>query len=170
MAPRVASAAVRALRRAAHTFAFPPPAVTALPVDGATELFPVRRVFCVGRNYAAVRRGRQARRRCEAATARLRDFAWLHLRCCELTRRNARSTRARWAATRTASRRFFSASPRTRWWQRRPQAACCCASPLLRPTCTTRWSRRVAYPYCCVALSALTRVAGGGAGPRRGQH
>jgi 2-keto-4-pentenoate hydratase/2-oxohepta-3-ene-1,7-dioic acid hydratase in catechol pathway len=52
MAPRVAA---RLLRRAASTYAFPPPAVTALPVDGAQELFPVRRVFCVGRNYAAVR-------------------------------------------------------------------------------------------------------------------
>jgi 2-keto-4-pentenoate hydratase/2-oxohepta-3-ene-1,7-dioic acid hydratase in catechol pathway len=72
MAPRVAAAAVRALRRAAHSYAFPPPAVTALPVDGANQLFPVRRVFCVGRNYAAVRRRRQARRplrACDRAAA-----------------------------------------------------------------------------------------------------
>jgi len=30
-----------------------PPAVTALPVRGARGRFPVRRVYCVGRNYAA---------------------------------------------------------------------------------------------------------------------
>jgi fumarylpyruvate hydrolase len=29
------------------------PAVTALPVAGETGLFPVRRVYCIGRNYAA---------------------------------------------------------------------------------------------------------------------
>ncbi|CAN7415605.1 fumarylacetoacetate hydrolase family protein [Acidovorax sp. LjRoot118] len=32
-------------------FAFPPPAATALPVAGSSSLFPVGRVFCIGRNY-----------------------------------------------------------------------------------------------------------------------
>ena len=60
MAPRPAAAALRRLRRLAHTYAFPPLPVAALPVDGAAALFPVRRVFCVGRNYAAVRASRCA--------------------------------------------------------------------------------------------------------------
>ncbi|MFO0157414.1 MAG: fumarylacetoacetate hydrolase family protein, partial [bacterium] len=30
-----------------------PPPVAALPVVGSSELFPLRRVYCVGRNYAA---------------------------------------------------------------------------------------------------------------------
>jgi fumarylpyruvate hydrolase len=30
-----------------------PPATVGLPVAGSTDLFPVRRVYCVGRNYAA---------------------------------------------------------------------------------------------------------------------
>lgn len=34
-------------------YVFPPPAVTALPVRGTRARFPVRRVYCVGRNYAA---------------------------------------------------------------------------------------------------------------------
>ncbi|MBW8269358.1 fumarylacetoacetate hydrolase family protein [Caldovatus aquaticus] len=29
-----------------------PPAIPALPVQGSSQLFPVRRIFCVGRNYA----------------------------------------------------------------------------------------------------------------------
>ena len=33
-----------------------PPAVPAVPVEGADGLFPVRRILCVGRNYAAHRR------------------------------------------------------------------------------------------------------------------
>ena len=33
-------------------YVFNPPAVTGLPVRGRSELFPVRRVYCVGRNYA----------------------------------------------------------------------------------------------------------------------
>ena len=33
-------------------YILPPPAVTALPVRGSDALFPVRRVYCVGRNYA----------------------------------------------------------------------------------------------------------------------
>jgi fumarylpyruvate hydrolase len=34
------------------TYAIPGPTVTTLPVDGSTTVFPVLRVFCVGRNYA----------------------------------------------------------------------------------------------------------------------
>ncbi len=33
-------------------YVFAPPATTALAVRGSTDLFPVRRVYCVGRNYA----------------------------------------------------------------------------------------------------------------------
>ncbi|VTU33306.1 Fumarylpyruvate hydrolase [Variovorax sp. SRS16] len=35
------------------SFVFSPPAVVGLPIAGTTDLFPVRRVYCVGRNYAA---------------------------------------------------------------------------------------------------------------------
>ncbi|MFC5698800.1 fumarylacetoacetate hydrolase family protein [Pseudomonas sp. GCM10022186] len=35
------------------TFVFPPQAPTSLPVAGSDARFPVRRVYCVGRNYAA---------------------------------------------------------------------------------------------------------------------
>jgi fumarylpyruvate hydrolase len=35
------------------TFIIPPPAVPTVAVAGAEERFPVRRIFCVGRNYAA---------------------------------------------------------------------------------------------------------------------
>ncbi|RVT85140.1 FAA hydrolase family protein [Rhodobacteraceae bacterium CCMM004] len=34
-------------------FVFDPPAPATLPVEGGTDLYPVRRIFCVGRNYAA---------------------------------------------------------------------------------------------------------------------
>ena len=34
-------------------FVFDTPAVTALPVTGEDAMFPVRRVYCIGRNYAA---------------------------------------------------------------------------------------------------------------------
>jgi fumarylpyruvate hydrolase len=34
-------------------FVVPPPEPVAIPVAGSSDLFPVRRVFCVGRNYAA---------------------------------------------------------------------------------------------------------------------
>ncbi|QEY23859.1 fumarylacetoacetate hydrolase family protein [Neisseria animalis] len=34
-------------------YAVTPPAVTTIPVVGSDALFPVRRVYCVGRNYAA---------------------------------------------------------------------------------------------------------------------
>jgi fumarylpyruvate hydrolase len=35
------------------TFIFPPQAVVGLPVNGSEADFPVRRIYCVGRNYAA---------------------------------------------------------------------------------------------------------------------
>lgn len=35
------------------TFTFPPPAQPTVPVEGSSALFPVRRILCVGRNYAA---------------------------------------------------------------------------------------------------------------------
>ena len=35
------------------SYVFEPPPPTAVPVHGTAQLFPVRRVFCVGRNYAA---------------------------------------------------------------------------------------------------------------------
>lgn len=35
------------------TWLFPPPAVPAVPVRGDSRLYPIRRIFCVGRNYAA---------------------------------------------------------------------------------------------------------------------
>jgi len=38
------------------SYLFDPPAVPAVPVEGADGLFPVRRILCVGRNYAAHRR------------------------------------------------------------------------------------------------------------------
>ena len=34
------------------SYVFTPPAVTALPIRRSSALFPVRRVYCVGRNYA----------------------------------------------------------------------------------------------------------------------
>jgi fumarylpyruvate hydrolase len=37
-------------------YAFEPPAVPAVPVEGEAAAFPVRRILCVGRNYAAHRR------------------------------------------------------------------------------------------------------------------
>ncbi|EJL33715.1 2-keto-4-pentenoate hydratase/2-oxohepta-3-ene-1,7-dioic acid hydratase [Caulobacter sp. AP07] len=37
-------------------FAFPPPAPSTVPVEGGDVVFPVRRILCVGRNYAAHRR------------------------------------------------------------------------------------------------------------------
>jgi len=35
------------------SFVFNPPPVVTLPIDGSDDLFPVRRVYCIGRNYAA---------------------------------------------------------------------------------------------------------------------
>jgi fumarylpyruvate hydrolase len=37
-------------------YLFDPPAVVTVPVEGQSALFPVRRILCVGRNYAAHRR------------------------------------------------------------------------------------------------------------------
>jgi fumarylpyruvate hydrolase len=34
------------------SYAFKPAEVTAIPVEGSSEFFPLRRVYCVGRNYA----------------------------------------------------------------------------------------------------------------------
>ncbi|TBR36900.1 MULTISPECIES: fumarylacetoacetate hydrolase family protein [Dyella] len=34
------------------TYAITPPAVTSLPIAGSEQRFPVRRIFCIGRNYA----------------------------------------------------------------------------------------------------------------------
>ena len=35
------------------TYAFPPHAIPTVPVEGSDRVFPVRRILCVGRNYAA---------------------------------------------------------------------------------------------------------------------
>jgi fumarylpyruvate hydrolase len=35
------------------SFVFTPPSIVGLPIAGSDKLFPVRRVYCVGRNYAA---------------------------------------------------------------------------------------------------------------------
>ena len=35
------------------SYVVPPPATVGLPIAGSSDLFPVRRVYCVGRNYAA---------------------------------------------------------------------------------------------------------------------
>ncbi|KAA0971858.1 fumarylacetoacetate hydrolase family protein [Aureimonas fodinaquatilis] len=40
-----------AQKQAGYAIALPP--VVAIPIRGSSELFPVRRVYCVGRNYAA---------------------------------------------------------------------------------------------------------------------
>lgn len=37
-------------------YLFDPPAVVSVPIEGRTDVFPVRRILCVGRNYAAHRR------------------------------------------------------------------------------------------------------------------
>ena len=34
-------------------YVIPPPPLVSLPVEGDARRFPVRRVFCIGRNYAA---------------------------------------------------------------------------------------------------------------------
>jgi fumarylpyruvate hydrolase len=43
---------IRTAPESASRFVVPPPPTVALPVVGETGLFPVRRVHCVGRNYA----------------------------------------------------------------------------------------------------------------------
>jgi fumarylpyruvate hydrolase len=35
------------------SYLFAPPSITALPIRGSSALFPVHRIYCVGRNYAA---------------------------------------------------------------------------------------------------------------------
>src|ERR1700760_2627970 len=42
--------------RAMSTYLFDPPPVVTVPIEGRAETFPVRRILCVGRNYAAHRR------------------------------------------------------------------------------------------------------------------
>lgn len=37
------------------SYIFPPPAPTTVPIEGQDAVFPVRRILCVGRNYAAHR-------------------------------------------------------------------------------------------------------------------
>jgi len=37
----------------AENYVFPPPPVVSLPIEGLPSRFPVRRIYCVGRNYAA---------------------------------------------------------------------------------------------------------------------
>lgn len=37
----------------ATSYVISPPEIAALPVEGTAELFPVNRIFCIGRNYAA---------------------------------------------------------------------------------------------------------------------
>jgi len=34
------------------TYAITPPAIPTLPIDGSDDLFPVRRIYCIGRNFA----------------------------------------------------------------------------------------------------------------------
>jgi fumarylpyruvate hydrolase len=41
------------IQDAASNYVIKPPAIAALPVAGSDRLFPVHRVYCVGRNYAA---------------------------------------------------------------------------------------------------------------------
>jgi fumarylpyruvate hydrolase len=41
------------MERFMSQFVIPAPAIPALPVSGTDEKFPVRRVYCIGRNYAA---------------------------------------------------------------------------------------------------------------------
>jgi fumarylpyruvate hydrolase len=40
-------------REAMSEFVFPPPSPATAPIRGRTDRFPVRRIFCVGRNYEA---------------------------------------------------------------------------------------------------------------------
>jgi fumarylpyruvate hydrolase len=37
----------------AQSYVIEPPPVVALPIEGSDDLFPVNRIFCIGRNYAA---------------------------------------------------------------------------------------------------------------------
>jgi fumarylpyruvate hydrolase len=40
-------------KTAGQSYVIEPPAISALPIEGTDELFPINRVFCIGRNYAA---------------------------------------------------------------------------------------------------------------------
>lgn len=42
-----------AYKHASQSYVIAPPAIPALPVEGSEQLFPVNRIFCIGRNYAA---------------------------------------------------------------------------------------------------------------------
>ena len=41
------------MEKADMEFVFPPAAPVVLPVAGQEAVFPVRRIYCIGRNYAA---------------------------------------------------------------------------------------------------------------------
>ena len=77
-----------------------------------------------------------------------------------LSHATASSTRARWAATRAASRRSSSPSPRTRSCRRRigsRPSRCRSRAPL--PTCTLRWSRWWRSPRAARTYPWQTRRA-----------
>lgn len=59
-------------------FVFPPPAVPAVPVAGTDALFPVHRIYCVGRNYAEHARemGAAVDRQRPAFFAKPADAVW----------------------------------------------------------------------------------------------
>src|SRR5699024_5611153 len=40
-------------RQISPEFAISPPPVASLPISGSDKVFPINRVFCIGRNYAA---------------------------------------------------------------------------------------------------------------------
>lgn len=44
-----------ASHNARQSYVIAPPKVAALPLEGTSYLFPVNRIFCIGRNYAATR-------------------------------------------------------------------------------------------------------------------
>src|SRR5512146_591322 len=45
------AASPQGVRMSDTTYVFAPPAVTSLPIVGAAAQYPVRRIYCVGRNY-----------------------------------------------------------------------------------------------------------------------
>tara|TARA_R110000824_G_scaffold288508_2_gene476475 strand:+ start:43279 stop:44094 length:816 start_codon:yes stop_codon:yes gene_type:complete len=49
----VIGASVKPAMAQGESYVFAPPAVTSMEIFGSTERFPVRRVFCLGRNYRA---------------------------------------------------------------------------------------------------------------------
>jgi len=52
-ATTVLGTAVKPALAQEHQYVFAPPAVTSMEIAGSSERFPVRRVFCLGRNYRA---------------------------------------------------------------------------------------------------------------------